>query len=124
MTSATASVESIIEPRTDSSASRLWGGTRSGRSLLASSATRTIRSGPLSRERHRRARSGAREGYNSVENQSGSSPTFFPCHFGLYLHRLLWKTLWTIVNRGSDKKSGPPGGGPDERQFSAQPFSG
>src|SRR5439155_6182172 len=37
-----ASGESIIEPRTDSSASRLWGGTRSGRSLRTSSATFAI----------------------------------------------------------------------------------
>src|SRR2546430_4701508 len=42
MTSAMASPESVIDPRTDSSASRLCGGTRSGRDRRTSSAVRDM----------------------------------------------------------------------------------
>src|SRR5437867_6516017 len=97
-----ASAESIIEPRTDSSASRLWGGTRSGRIRLASSAVRAISSPPSSRRGHPRLGRGPGEGYNGVDNSRPTSRRDFPCHFVFYLHSRVWKTLWRNVENGSD----------------------
>src|SRR5207249_2899792 len=117
MTSAIASVESIMDPRTDSSASRFWGGFRtpSEAGLRVSSATRAIRRTPPSRDREGRRAPQRAEDDNAVENENGSSRRIFPCHFGIYLHLGLWTTMWTIVNCPSDKNERAPARAPSRR---------
>src|SRR4029453_1062893 len=57
-----ASPESIMEPRTDSSASRLWGGTRSVRGCrLTSSAVLAIISSPTEAGRYRKVQGGTQK---------------------------------------------------------------
>src|SRR2546423_945690 len=126
MTSAIASVESIMDPRTDSSASRFWGGFRtpSDGGLLVSSATRAIRRNPPSREREGRPVLRSAEDDNAVENENGSSRRIFPCHFGIYLHVGLWRTMWTIVNTPSDKNGEGASKGALSSVESAQRLSG
>src|SRR5205823_3532514 len=99
-----------MEPRTDSSASLLLGCSRPTRGLRTSSATRAISPSPPSRDREGRRLPGRAEDDNAVENENGSSPRIFPCHFGIYLHRDLWTTMWTIVNPASDKTERAPRG--------------
>src|SRR5437867_9866022 len=97
-----ASVESIMAPRTDSSASRLWGGTRSGRRRRTSSAL-VANDPPLPDTQRRDAdpRCGSLPSHG--ENPCGFHHPRYArklcCHTHLHLPRDLWKTPWRHVYR-------------------------
>lgn len=93
-----------MEPRTDSSASRLCGGTRSGRSRRTSSAVRTTIAPPSHpRPVQTGGNASPRRPPGSRGNSWGNTDRWsclkIPCHCGVHLRFPMRKTLWKVVYR-------------------------